>query len=261
VVSSLGKATDFGDEDDPKGRMAKLGTVKERRFQDRGMAVTEYRVDLAEVSGTMRMQVRKDSQHGLVVNGLAAVLNSASHGAFADKFFDGLHVHPTSTAADPHTFDRLAIKPSAKGFTVSDAQFQIELPWEPKVEHVPAKNESIIKLSATHGDADFALLIDEVPSTMALSRTGRWLDDLTQRELDGLLKSLADSHPKGDKQNGTSGSSELRVIQIKGDNGVFSENWLIWDRFQHRMYQLTCAQLSCAGIAKSINLVPTKPSR
>src|SRR5262249_61184032 len=131
----------------------------------------------------------------------------AAHGNFADNFMASVHVRHGDDRPDPKTFaEHMKIAKSGDHFVVSDMAFKIELPWEPKLELVKASSESIVKLTASHGDSQYALMVDEMPSAMALARTSRWLDDFVQREADALTKSLADAHPKVAQSKGTSGT-------------------------------------------------------
>jgi hypothetical protein len=244
--------------EDTKQRMAKLGNVTETHHQDGAVTVTELSADGG--GKRMRVQDRDDTAHGLMTT--AATLAPIGDVA-ADRFLASIHLRePVDTTASAQTLAKAAAKKTGKSFVVHDAasSFEVTLPFAPRITRKPASaNPRAVTLEAVaeRKSARVTFEVQELAPWEALRFTPAALADLDAQDGPALEKQVGGKLKRSEAELGGLPGSRLDPIAKKPKHDLHRR--MVWNRYQHRLYQIVCSGVSCDPIAKSLTFAAPTP--
>ncbi len=244
--------------EDTKQRMAKLGKVTETHRQDGPVVFTELSVEGG--GKRMRVQDRDDTAHGLMTT--AATL-APTGDATADRFLASIHLREVvDTTASPQTLAKVAAKKSGKSFVVHDAagSFEVALPFAPKITRKPASANPravTVEAIADRKPAHVRFEVQELAPWEALRFTPAALADLDAQDGPALEKQVGGKLKRSETELGGLPGSRLDPIAKKPKHDFHRR--MVWNRYQHRLYQIVCSGVPCDPIAKSLTFAAPTP--
>jgi len=241
-IVALGRgARDDGAVPAMEAAMKKIGAVTATTYIDNSATSLEVtRLTAIEPAtatsedSRMLVDARIDTARGLFVYATADTV--PSYNALGEAFLAHVHVRQLGDAtSDPSTLTGVRIRKPAKLYEAHDKgdSFVVELPWMAKVARNvdPANNVVHVTITSTKGKEKIVLGIDEKAAWDALG--------ITPDVVAGLER---------DDQKWASSQKHV-TTQLQ------------WNRFQHRLYRLSCTNTSCETVAKSLHFadpIPTK---
>ena len=232
-IVALGRgARDDGAVPAMEAAMKKLGPVTATTYIDnsaKSLEVTRLTAVEPATATTedsrMLVDARIDTSRGLFVYATADTV--PSYNALGEAFLAHVHVRQLGDAtSDPSTLAGVRVRKPGKLYEAHDKGdgFVVALPWMAKVaRNVDVANNVVhVTITATKGKAKVVLGIDEKAAWDALGITP------------GVVAGLERDDQKW------AASQKHVTTQLQ------------WNRFQHRLYRLSCTNTSCDEVAKSL---------
>jgi hypothetical protein len=244
--------------EDTKQRMAKLGKVTETHHQDGAVTFTELSADGS--GKRMRVQDRDDTAHGVMTT--AATLAPIGD-ANADRFLASIHLRQAvDTTASPQTLAKVAAKKAGKSFVVHEPAggFEVTLPFAPRITRKPASaNPRAVTVEAVADKkaAHVTFEVQELAPWEALRFTPAALADLDAQDEPALEKQVGGKLKRSEAELGGLLGSRLDPIAKKPKHDLHRR--MVWNRYQHRLYQIVCSGVACDPIAQSLKFAPATP--
>jgi hypothetical protein len=256
-VIALGRnARDEGGFAKVEQELGKLGPVtKTSRTQD-GQNITRFTV--SQGGSTLLLDARIDLPHGLLIN--STTVTDGATRAVGDQFLASVRIkRPPDPLEDPNTLVGVRVRKAGKKLLAHDNtdSFTVELPWQPTVVRTPdaaTKHDIEVAVTATKGKSTVAFVVSELSSWDALSKSPTKISALEHDDLASMEKLAG-------------GKVALTTITMGGMTGSKIEpvgrakqkvsSYLVFNRFQHRMYRLVCLDQPCDAVAKSLHFADT----
>jgi hypothetical protein len=238
-VVALGRgARDDGAVSAMETSMKKLGPVTTTTRVESSQTVTRLVAVEPSTATTedsrMIVDARIDTTRGLFVYATADTV--PSYNALGDAFLDHVHLRPLADATtDPSTLTGIRIRKNGKQFEAHDKgdNFTIDMPWMADVVRTVDAANSVVHVAVTaiKGKATILVNIDEKAAWDALG--------ITPTVVDGLA---ADDRTWAAKQK-----------------HVWTH--LTWNRFQHRLYRVSCTGTPCDAVSGSLHFADPAPTK
>jgi hypothetical protein len=241
-IVALGRgARDDGAVPAMQAAMKKLGPVTATTYIDNSASSQEVTrltaiepATAATEDSRMIVDARIDTVRGLFVYATADTV--PSYNAMGDAFLAHVHLRtPPDATTDPSTLTGVRIRKPAKLFEAHDKtdSFVVAVPWMAKVERtVDAANNVVhVAITASKGKASILVNVDEKAAWDALG--------ITPTVVDGLVK---------DDQQWAAKQKHVTTQ-------------LTWNRFQHRLYRVSCTNTSCDAVANSLRFADPTPTK
>ena len=216
----------------------------------------------SDASGaTVRIDTRLDLPRGLMVNAAATTTDATR--AADDRFLASVHLRrPTDAVADPTTLVGVRVRKAGKKLVMHDKTdaFTVEIPWPGKVTRaVDAKDRRVdITMTAAKKGSKVVVTISEMTAWDALAVTPSEL----LRTIDGFKTFVDQQSAKTTQAAETLGGLPATRLDPSAPKAASKiEAHLVWNAYQHRLYQIFCTDTPCDPIAKSLHFAdPTPPA-
>jgi hypothetical protein len=241
-IVALGRgARDDGAVAAMQAAMKKLGPVTSTTYIDNSASSQEVTrltalepATAATEDSRMIVDARIDTARGLFIYATADTV--PSYNAMGDAFLAHVHLRtPPDATTDPTTLTGVRIRKPAKLFEAHDKtdSFVVAMPWMAKVTRtVDAANNVVhVAITASKGNATILVNVDEKAAWDALG--------ITPTVVDGLVK---------DDQKWAAKQKHVTTQ-------------LTWNRFQHRLYRVSCTNTSCDAVANSLRFADPTPTK
>jgi len=252
--------------DNMRQQVAKVGTVTESKRDDRGLTVYGFAAT-DKANAMLRVETRVDRARGFSMS--ATAVTPSGQAAIGDAFFASAHLrHAPDPLKDASTLEGVRIRKAGKKLVAHDKtdSFTIELPWTATVERkfkpdlfmvgVVIKSHKS-RRPGEEKEGEIRLLVDEFGSWdgLGFGPTGRV--ELANRVKASLKSELGEAVDLTDTV--LAGLPASRFESKKGAAKKI-EAWSVWNRFQHRLYQILCVDApQCEASAKSLRFADPAP--
>lgn len=256
VVAAGTDAKDSGALALMRKQVEKVGKLTETKRDDHGQEVVELAAT-NPAGQLLRIDSRIDVKRGLFTNANAASVPTSRE--LGNRFLASVHLRPAiDPVDDAQTLTGVRIRKVGKKLVAHDKTdlFTVELPWPAKVTRTvdPANHEVKVVITATKKKATIAIDIAQRSpwDGLALGPTG------VAAASDLLEKELGKPHVKVTRsEKPLAGLPATRFDTVAAHRKT--QVWQVWNRYQERLYRVSCADAPCDTVTKSFHFADPEP--
>ena len=237
--------------------LAQRGNVTKTERTDGAQHVTILSVP--DPKGTFRAETRADLARGLVITATAMTTDATR--VADDRFVASVHLREALDAlADPTTLTGVRVRKAGKKLVMHDKTdaFTIEIPWPGKITHtVDAKARRVdVTMTASNKKSKVVITISEMTAWDALA--------VTPAELERTVAGFKTFVDQQSAQTTAAAETLGGLPATRLDPGVHAKSkiqaHLVWNSYQHRLYQIFCTDTPCDAIVKSMHFADPTPA-